>query len=106
MDCSRGVRQKSPYIVLRDHVLALMEEKGAHGNDSHAADTIDILQDVPRKWEVHGDLILIPKTAFVHAKWQSVVPELWKVVAQVWNALQFYFPIFFVLFKSVIQEHP
>jgi tRNA G37 N-methylase Trm5 len=45
-----------------------------------------LLADLPRRWERHGDLILLSKTAFASDQWREhVTPLLWTAVA---NALR------------------
>lgn len=38
-------------------------------------------EDVPTKWETHGDLILLPATCFQNPIWSSFGDKLWDVVA-------------------------
>jgi tRNA wybutosine-synthesizing protein 3 len=40
-----------------------------------------MLTDLPTGWELHGDLVLLPKDAFCGEKWQAVGAELWGAVA-------------------------
>jgi len=47
---------------------------------------IDLLSELPKKWEKLGDLILLPQTAFSSKKWISIICEenqlsLWKCIA-------------------------
>ena len=37
--------------------------------------------EVPRRWEVHGNLVMLPETAFCSPSWQAV-PALWAHVAE------------------------
>ena len=48
---------------------------------------IELLSELPTKWEKLGDLILLPETAFSSEKWTSVISQenqlsLWKSVAE------------------------
>ncbi|XP_035224530.1 tRNA wybutosine-synthesizing protein 2 homolog [Stegodyphus dumicola] len=46
------------------------------------ADTgIDMPNDVPSKWEKHGDLILLPSSSFQHPIWANFGNSLWDVVS-------------------------
>lgn len=47
--------------------------------------TPKLLAEVPHRWEMHGDLVLLPPTAFVSDEWNSV-PELWPTVARALGA--------------------
>ncbi len=40
-----------------------------------------MLTDLPTGWELHGDLVLLPKDAFCGEEWQAVGAELWGAVA-------------------------
>ncbi len=50
-----------------------------------------MLTDLPTGWELHGDLVLLPKDAFRQADWQVLasvekgmndLTELWRAVAE------------------------
>jgi len=48
---------------------------------------IELLSELPTKWEKLGDLILLPETAFSSEKWTSVISQenqlsLWKSIAE------------------------
>ena len=48
---------------------------------------IELLSELPTKWEKLGDLILLPETAFSSEKWLSIISQenqltLWKCVAE------------------------
>ena len=48
---------------------------------------IELLSELPTKWEKLGDLILLPETAFSSEKWTSIISQenqlsLWKSVAE------------------------
>jgi tRNA wybutosine-synthesizing protein 3 len=48
---------------------------------------IDLLSELPKKWEKLGDLILLPQTAFSSEKWLSIIFEenqlsLWRCIAR------------------------
>ena len=48
---------------------------------------IELLSEIPTKWEKLGDLILLPETAFSSEKWTSIISQenqlsLWKCVAE------------------------
>jgi tRNA G37 N-methylase Trm5 len=48
---------------------------------------IELLSEIPTKWEKLGDLILLPETAFSSDKWTSIISKenqvsLWKCVAE------------------------
>ena len=37
------------------------------------------LEDIPNTWQVHGDLLLLPKDSFKHKVWKCVIPAIWDV---------------------------
>lgn len=37
---------------------------------------------MPLRWEHLGDIIVLPKTAFMDPRWDSVGEELWPIVAK------------------------
>ncbi|RUS86403.1 hypothetical protein EGW08_005853 [Elysia chlorotica] len=41
----------------------------------------DLKTEIPRKWEKHHDLVIIPATSFISEDWTKI-PGLWKVVAK------------------------
>ena len=48
---------------------------------------VELLSELPTKWEKLGDLILLPETAFSSEKWTSIISQenqfsLWKCVAE------------------------
>ena len=48
---------------------------------------IELLSELPTKWEKLGDLILLPETAFSSERWTSIISQdnqlsLWKCVAE------------------------
>ena len=48
---------------------------------------IELLSEIPTKWEKLGDLILLPETAFSSEKWSSIISQenqlsLWECVAE------------------------
>lgn len=65
----------SPQEKLRLAIDNLFQIKGV---------TYDALleNDIPRHWEQHGDLILLPENSFTLDKWALFGEELWKVVTK------------------------
>lgn len=46
----------------------------------------DLEQDLPKKWEKHGDLILLPQNCFARTEWKDIDQQsLWTVVAKHFN---------------------
>ncbi|XP_066929581.1 tRNA wybutosine-synthesizing protein 2 homolog [Clytia hemisphaerica] len=42
-----------------------------------------ILQQVPHKWEIHGDMLLLPRDCLTNAFWETGQKELWEIFAKV-----------------------
>eukprot|EP00041_Stephanoeca_diplocostata_P012559 m.210255 g.210255 ORF g.210255 m.210255 type:complete len:451 (-) comp19003_c0_seq3:650-2002(-) len=85
-DTHRTVRQQAPFQDLCARIQTLLTQQHILEHGQGLKDVPELLHDIPRKWEAHGDLILIPKTAFTQRKWREAVPELWKVVAEALGA--------------------
>ncbi|GBN66174.1 tRNA wybutosine-synthesizing protein 2 [Araneus ventricosus] len=41
-----------------------------------------LLDDIPSKWEKHGDLILLPASSFQNELWSNLGERLWDIVAE------------------------
>eukprot|EP00053_Salpingoeca_punica_P010335 m.93024 g.93024 ORF g.93024 m.93024 type:complete len:428 (+) comp15354_c0_seq2:119-1402(+) len=100
---SRTAALQTPFERLREKMAQLLrdliadtasqpESESANGASSlslSAEETAESAQtildsDVPRKWERHGDLVLLPPTAFQHRIWEALKADgsLWQHVAQ------------------------
>ncbi|XP_076332434.1 tRNA wybutosine-synthesizing protein 2 homolog isoform X2 [Tachypleus tridentatus] len=44
--------------------------------------TSSLCASIPKRWERHDDLVLLPSSCFTEPVWQMCVPELWNVVAE------------------------
>ena len=44
-------------------------------------DKIEILEEVPHKWEIHGDLVLFPRESLKNLFWEMRNEEFWRSVA-------------------------
>ena len=73
---TRLTRADDPHRRLGEAVKTLLRGSGA-GREEVAR----MLTDLPTGWELHGDLVLLPKDAFSGEKWQAVGAELWGAVA-------------------------
>ncbi|CAM1321080.1 TRMT12 (predicted) [Pycnogonum litorale] len=78
--------QKSP--SLRANLIwrlrCELESKGIELESHYCFD--DLIPDIPRRWTIHGDLILLPHTCFTSTVWCNYLgPELWDIVAQVFQ---------------------
>ena len=83
---TRLTRADDPHRRLGEAVKTLLRGSGA-GREEVAR----MLTDLPTGWELHGDLVLLPKDAFRQADWQVLasvekgmndLTELWRAVAE------------------------
>lgn len=75
---SRG--KQSPAARLTSAVSDLLDKSGVSREDAET-----LLSQLPRRWEQHGDLILLPKAAMAGEQWVQLGPALWDVVAAALN---------------------
>ena len=73
---SELLRERNPHKRLREAIETLLQASGA-GHEEVAR----MLTDLPSGWELHGDLVLLPKDALCGEKWQAIGAELWGAVA-------------------------
>ncbi|XP_041367143.1 tRNA wybutosine-synthesizing protein 2 homolog isoform X2 [Gigantopelta aegis] len=66
---------RSPAQTLAQNVLRFAQEHGIQL-------TSDLKCSIPTHWEKHGDLILLPETAFSHPDWQKQDVCFWQCVAK------------------------
>ncbi|KAL5005633.1 hypothetical protein ScPMuIL_016791 [Solemya velum] len=66
------VQQRTPYNLMVGRVGSLLADEGFD---------VDLLCEVPRHWEVHRDLVLLPADSFLSPKW-SHVAGLWETVVK------------------------
>ncbi len=70
-------RAHDPHRRLQEEIKALLR-----GNGAGYEEVARMVANLPTGWELHGDLVLLPKDAFRSKEWQKVVgSELWGVVA-------------------------
>lgn len=62
----------SPKETLKKELIKLILRNSSDGK---------LPADVPLKWEKHGDLVLLPATAFQNPIWSDFGDELWSVVS-------------------------
>jgi len=73
---TRLTRTDDPHRRLREAIKTLLRASGA-GYEEVAR----MVADLPTGWELHGDLVLLPKDAFCGEEWQALGAELWGAVA-------------------------
>ena len=43
------------------------------------------LSDLPTEWQIHGDMLLLPKECMLSSTWQLIRPEIWDIFCSVLN---------------------
>jgi len=70
-----SINQKmTPRENLVNNLKDLFQTKGLEMSDDH-------IREVPKNWERHGDLILLPESSFMSEDWNKFGNELWEIVA-------------------------
>ncbi|KAH1116205.1 hypothetical protein GYH30_045903 [Glycine max] len=64
---------KSPLKVMTEAITSLIEHKGL---------PVQLLEELPRRWDLLGDIVLLPSTSFKDSMWDSIAEELWSIVAK------------------------
>ncbi|XP_074579781.1 tRNA wybutosine-synthesizing protein 2/3/4 [Curcuma longa] len=68
---------KSPQKMMKELVCSLLTQKGM---------SLQLLQQLPTRWEHLGDIVVLPKSAFTDHIWDSIREEVWPLVAKSLNA--------------------
>ncbi len=71
----------------------LMKEKIKFWLQENNFQTDDLLDKIPKKWELLGNLVLLPSSSFMDEKWQAVlskcdkkqIENLWEIICQSLN---------------------
>lgn len=63
--------------VMREMVRSLLMEEGL---------PLEMLKQLPVRWERLGDIVVLPVTSFRDPRWDSVAENLWPIVAKSLNA--------------------
>ncbi|XP_073014133.1 tRNA wybutosine-synthesizing protein 2/3/4 isoform X4 [Typha latifolia] len=71
--CCKKNPSKSPRIMMRESISLLLKTKGM---------PLQLLEQLPTRWEHLGDMVVLPKSSFKDALWDSVREELWPIVAK------------------------
>lgn len=71
---SKKVKMKTSHVKLREILRELAEENEVQWTE-------DLERYIPRHWEVHGDLILLPDLSLQRPEWSSLLEGRWRQVA-------------------------
>ena len=66
-------RRLSPRDRLRIALESLLLTKAVHLDAA-------LESDIPRSWEIRGDLILLPNEAFRCRQWETIMSDLWEAI--------------------------
>lgn len=69
-----STKQKSSFGHLLNEVSKICQKKGIWWESLH--------RDLPKKWEKHGDMVLLPENCFTSPEWRNIGRELWRIVAE------------------------
>ncbi|CAF5035250.1 unnamed protein product [Rotaria sp. Silwood1] len=78
IDVRAGHEMSSPRAKLIENLQSLCNEHGLMWDDQ-------LSNDVPRKWRIHGDVLLLPSNrCFVDSRWINHIPsdQFWSTVAR------------------------
>ncbi|XP_020225983.1 tRNA wybutosine-synthesizing protein 2/3/4 [Cajanus cajan] len=64
---------KSPLKVMTEAITSLVEHRGLPPR---------LLEELPARWDRLGDIFILPSTSFKDSMWDSIVEELWPIVAK------------------------
>ncbi|XP_042377401.1 tRNA wybutosine-synthesizing protein 2/3/4-like isoform X2 [Zingiber officinale] len=70
--CNKKLR-KSPQKMMKELVRSLLTQKGM---------SLQLLHQLPTRWEHLGDIVVLPKSAFTDPIWDSIEEEVWPLVAK------------------------
>uniref|UniRef100_A0A0R3RPR6 tRNA(Phe) (4-demethylwyosine(37)-C(7)) aminocarboxypropyltransferase n=1 Tax=Elaeophora elaphi TaxID=1147741 RepID=A0A0R3RPR6_9BILA len=45
----------------------------------------EMQRDLPKRWEKHGDMVILPHNCFKHPNWRLMGPKLWEMVTELLN---------------------
>ncbi|XP_038981938.1 tRNA wybutosine-synthesizing protein 2/3/4 isoform X2 [Phoenix dactylifera] len=74
--CMRKVH-KSPEKMIKESVCSMLRIKRM---------PLQLLEQLPTRWEHLGDIVVLPKTSFKDPIWDSIGKELWPIVAKALGA--------------------
>lgn len=63
----------SPFKVMKEAVGSLLSDRGL---------PLQLLEELPSRWERLGDIVVLPVTSFKDSAWDLIGQELWLIVAK------------------------
>ncbi|KAL2467137.1 tRNA wybutosine-synthesizing protein 2/3/4 [Abeliophyllum distichum] len=63
----------TPYKIMKEEVASFLNHRGL---------PVELLEELPSRWERLGDIIVLPVTSFKDPLWDSIGKELWPLVAK------------------------
>ncbi|XP_059317523.1 tRNA wybutosine-synthesizing protein 2/3/4-like isoform X1 [Lycium ferocissimum] len=63
----------SPFKVMKEAVASLLSDRGL---------PLQLLEELPSRWERLGDIVVLPQTSFKDSAWELIGQELWFLVAK------------------------
>lgn len=69
----------SPFKVMKEAVGSLLSDRGL---------PLQLLEELPSRWERLGDIVVLPLTSFKDSAWDLIGQELWFIVAKSLGAIR------------------
>ena len=71
------IKLASVQKIIQDEIIDLFYEK------TKKSLTLEQVKDLPREWQIHGDLLLLPKDCMTDSIWGSLAPEIWHIYCKI-----------------------
>ena len=72
----------NPYSKLQNNIKDKLDNL-----DFNNSEKLELLNQIPSRWEKLGDMLLIPENSFNSDTWKEILPildkEIWKIFCQV-----------------------
>uniref|UniRef100_M1C562 tRNA(Phe) (4-demethylwyosine(37)-C(7)) aminocarboxypropyltransferase n=3 Tax=Solanum tuberosum TaxID=4113 RepID=M1C562_SOLTU len=69
----------SPFKVMKEAVGSLLSDRGL---------PLQLLEELPSRWERLGDIVVLPLTSFKDSAWDLIGQELWFIIAKSLGAIR------------------
>lgn len=69
----------SPFKVMKETVGSLLSDRGL---------PLQLLEELPSRWERLGDIVVLPLTSFKDSAWDLIGQELWFIIAKSLGAIR------------------
>ena len=73
------IKLASVQKILEDKIVDLFYAK------TERSLSADDLKDIPKEWQIHSDMLLLPKDCMTKRTWKCVIPDIWQIFCTVLN---------------------